>query len=332
MLSPLLQAIDDQFRMTILTSYQPLWRITGDWMTIDDLNELYRRASERCQTGSLIFIPKMSLSSSRFALAHLKFPIVAALSECYGIDTVKGAVLNADPKASYLNKARALTVHLLNEATQLGERSRPISSSNNDSLSLNKWPVIVIAPFVSWESRRWDTQKWAELLSLLISQMNASVIIVGNENERQYGEEIILKLSEASAVTNLMGKTTISELSFVLESADIVVSVDNGLMHLAASTETPLVAIFGSTPFDARVDGVPNVTVLHGYLSCRIAPCYSHYAKVYCPFSHQCIQDVSVTEVFKAVTANISTLERRDGRHMGKTEAYSATHSDFEIL
>jgi heptosyltransferase II len=79
-----------------------------------------------------------------------------------------------------------------------------------------------------------------------------------------------------------------------LAAADVAVSNDSGLLHVAAAIGTPAIGIFGPTsPWHwAPLNPLAAVVEIEGELSCR--PCH----KPTCRMSHhQCMRDISADRV-----------------------------------
>ncbi len=98
-------------------------------------------------------------------------------------------------------------------------------------------------------SRQWPIEYFARLAANLIHNHGASIVLLGMESEKAHGREFLEHLegldNEApQRVIDLMGKTSLPELGAVVASLDLLVTGDTGTMHLAASAETPILALF----------------------------------------------------------------------------------------
>lgn len=120
----------------------------------------------------------------------------------------------------------------------------------------------------------------------LAARLERPVIVLGSAKERA--------LCAAVGGRNLAGETTLDEALDVLAGADVVVSNDSGLMHIAAALGTPQVALFGSSsprhtpPLSARA------RVL--WLGIDCSPCYARE----CPLGHfRCMKDITVDQVLQ---------------------------------
>jgi ADP-heptose:LPS heptosyltransferase len=96
----------------------------------------------------------------------------------------------------------------------------------------------------SLEGRRWPAKSFADLADLLTMQLNARVIIFGVESENDVAEQIISLAENKDKIINLAGKTSLDELSTLLEKCHYLVTNDTGTMHLAAALGTNIVGLF----------------------------------------------------------------------------------------
>ena len=95
-----------------------------------------------------------------------------------------------------------------------------------------------------------------------------------------------------------MGKTTLDEAIDLIAGAELVVSNDSGLMHVAASLGRPLVALFGSSSPEKTPPQPGRSRVL--WLKPECSPCYQRE----CPLGHfRCMREMSVDMVLKEASA-----------------------------
>jgi heptosyltransferase-2 len=126
-------------------------------------------------------------------------------------------------------------------------------------------------------AKRWPPQYFGELAAALAAEGNA-VWIIGSTRERDIGDAI--RASSAGAALNLCGRTTLDQAVIVLSGADIVVTNDSGLMHVAAALDRPMIALYGSSspaftpPLSARA------RILKLDVPC--SPCFERT----CPLGH----------------------------------------------
>ena len=114
----------------------------------------------------------------------------------------------------------------------------PQLKSNGDK------PIIAVCPHGGWETKNWSSAYINRFLDLF--PVNSAIfVLVGSPGEEKYAERIY---SVTNNLINLVGKTTIRELCYVLKLADVLVSPDTSAVHIAQALGTPVVALFGPTP------------------------------------------------------------------------------------
>jgi lipopolysaccharide heptosyltransferase II len=106
-------------------------------------------------------------------------------------------------------------------------------------------PYLVCAPGAGYPMKLWHAGHWASLISIARESYRLSVIVTGSEGERDMVDGICATVR--GPVTNLCGKLSLDGLAALLKGARALVAVDSFTMHLGASQETPMVALFGPT-------------------------------------------------------------------------------------
>ena len=97
-------------------------------------------------------------------------------------------------------------------------------------------------------------------------------------------------------IENRVGAYSLDESAAVISRASLLVGVDTGLTHMGVAFGVPLVALFGSTcPY--RETGNENAKVIYHKLPC--APCRRHPT---CGGRHECLTDITPSEVMSAIT------------------------------
>ncbi len=155
---------------------------------------------------------------------------------------------------------------------------------------------ITIAPGGTWESKRWDWEKFAELIKIICSELQLPVVLVGGKHERMLGEQISSALIN-HPVANLTEQTSLQELLAVISESKGLVSNDSGPMHIAVALKRPVTAIIGPTnPYRTGPYGRPE-SVVSTSLDC--SPCYKrNCTKVSDGELPLCMKQISVEEVF----------------------------------
>lgn len=160
-------------------------------------------------------------------------------------------------------------------------------------LTLDK-PVAVFCPGAEFGvAKRWPPQYYAELAQHLRAQDHA-VWLVGSPKDKVVADMIIAMGNESCR--NLCGVTDLAEAIALLSCADLVVSNDSGLMHIAAALDRPMLAIFGSSSPRFTPPLSDKAQVLKLDLPC--SPCF----KRECPLGHfNCMIKLSPKEVARHI-------------------------------
>ena len=155
-------------------------------------------------------------------------------------------------------------------------------------------PVVVLCPGAEYgPAKRWPAKHFAELAQRLGSR-GFEVWLVGSAKDAALGTEIAA-LSGDSCL-NLCGKTTLGEAVDLLAAAQLVISNDSGLMHVAAALAKPLVALYGSSSPAFTPPLSRSARILKLDLPC--SPCFERV----CPLGHfNCMMQLTPERVLEAV-------------------------------
>ena len=160
-------------------------------------------------------------------------------------------------------------------------------------LTLDK-PVAVFCPGAEYgPAKRWPPQYYAELAQHLREQSYA-VWLIGSSKDKAVADIIVSLGNEPCR--NLCGVTDLTEAIALVSCADLVVSNDSGLMHIAAALDRPMLAIFGSSSPQFTPPLSDKAQVLRLDLPC--SPCF----KRECPLGHfNCMIKLTPKEVARHI-------------------------------
>ena len=102
---------------------------------------------------------------------------------------------------------------------------------------------IGINPGADRPEKRWRPEDYASVADQLSELRGANTFLFGGPGE----EHLAYRIEKAMKhpVTNLAGKLSLNELTYVISRLDLFVTNDSGPMHIAAAVKTPIVALFG---------------------------------------------------------------------------------------
>ena len=162
-------------------------------------------------------------------------------------------------------------------------------------LTLDK-PVAVFCPGAEYgPAKRWPIPYFAELAQRM-QQQGYMIWIVGSPKDQETGDKIVA-LGNLST-RNLCGSTNLAEAIALLDCADLVVSNDSGLMHLAAALDRPMLALYGSSSPSFTPPLSQHAKILQIDIPC--SPCF----KRECPLGHfKCMKNLTPQMVAEHIPA-----------------------------
>ena len=158
-------------------------------------------------------------------------------------------------------------------------------------------PIAALAPGAAHFTKRWPQEYW-KMLSRSLAAQGYDVAVLAGGDFREEGAAIAAAGGVNAAST--AGTLGLQETGAVIRSAQVAVTGDTGLMHLATAVGTRVVALFGPT---VRQFGFfpyrSPATVLEVALGCR--PCSAQGGKA-CPLGHHhCLREILPERVGEAV-------------------------------
>jgi len=165
--------------------------------------------------------------------------------------------------------------------------------------------IVGIAPGAggSWGKnaslKHWPALKYAQLADKIIDTFKVKVVLLGDIQEKPIAE--IISAAMKNKPYDLTAKTSLEELSAVISFLPLLITNDGGPLHIAAALNKKTISIFG--PVDEKVYGpyppAEKHIVIKTLLDCR--PCYRKFKMAPCNKNRECINLITVDEVFEAV-------------------------------
>lgn len=166
--------------------------------------------------------------------------------------------------------------------------------------------VIVLHVSAGNPFRRWPPRAFAEVAAALASEdPRRRIIITSGPSESAAAEAVAVDArslaGDAGDRIVRSGEFDLSELRALIDRAALYIGGDSGPMHIAATTNTPIVALFGPTLAERSMPwrtSARAIAVDGGALPCR--PCHQRECV---PGDFRCLTAISPTMVVEAAHA-----------------------------
>ncbi len=96
------------------------------------------------------------------------------------------------------------------------------------------------------EYRQWSFENWLDLFKFLKAK-NSKVYLLGSKTDYLLNKKFLLYCDKPEGLENLAGKFTFSQNLSIIARARAVISVNTGIMHIAAALKVPTIGLSGPT-------------------------------------------------------------------------------------
>ena len=165
-------------------------------------------------------------------------------------------------------------------------------------------PLIVFHVSAGNPFRRWPAESFAQVAATLAAADRARrIVITSGPSDRDAAEAVTAQArvlaGEAADGIVWAGEFNLPELRALIVRAALYIGGDSGPLHIAATTDTPVVALFGPTlperSMPWRDPAIGAIAVDGGALPCR--PCHQRHCA---PGDFRCLTAISPTMVVQA--------------------------------
>lgn len=136
--------------------------------------------------------------------------------------------------------------------------------------------------------KRWPINRYIELTD----KIKSAFIIFGDDNDKELAREIMEK-SKNRQIYDATG-LSIQKTKEIMSLCNVIVAHDSGAMHIASTTKTKLIALFGPTPAERFAPGLAIV------IKAKCKPCYTIYGR-FENCDENCMESIHVEEVIKYI-------------------------------
>jgi len=138
----------------------------------------------------------------------------------------------------------------------------------------------------------------------LCHQLPLPVILLGGKEDMARGEEI--RKGCNGTVVNTCGTLPLNASASVAGQAEVVISNDTGLMHIAAALKRPVISLWGNTVpafgmYPCLPEGMEHLSTIVEIPGLRCRPC-SKLGYDNCPKGHfDCMEKIDLQQILEAV-------------------------------
>ncbi len=171
--------------------------------------------------------------------------------------------------------------------------------------------IIVLHVSAGNPFRRWPTASFATVAAqLALTAHTRRIIITSGPSEAEAARSVAAQARAIAgpAADHILrtGEFDLSELRALVGRAALYIGGDSGPLHIAATTATPVVALFGPTlperSLPWRAAAIASIGVDAGPLPCR--PCHQRHCV---PGDFRCLTAISPTMVLDAARTLLAT-------------------------
>jgi len=117
------------------------------------------------------------------------------------------------------------------------------------SRGLQEGGYFCVHPGTGGTSHPWYAQRYGKALAAISKQTGLRAVVTGVAAEADLAAQVC---AEAIDAVDLAGKTTLAQLAAIVRGARFVLSGDTGIVHVAASTNTPCVIVHTGSDYELK--------------------------------------------------------------------------------
>ena len=167
--------------------------------------------------------------------------------------------------------------------------------------SLEIQPLILIHAGPSYPVKYWPRASWAALVEKIKTATGGTVAQLG-ARAGSYTNAAADDFQPVAGAICLVNQLTLPETIALIAQADLLVGLDSGLLHIAASVGTPAVGLWG--PTSARFLFLESESRFFVTSCVECQGCHHRVPRLHwftnCPHEIKCMDEISVAEVFQA--------------------------------
>jgi ADP-heptose:LPS heptosyltransferase len=165
-------------------------------------------------------------------------------------------------------------------------------------------PLVLIHAGPSYPVKYWPQDSWTALVEKIRRDCNGQVVQLG-ARAGSYSKTSADQFQPVAGAVSLVNQLSLPETIALIAQADLLVGVDSGLLHIAASVQTPSVGLWGPTSAKFLFLETESRFFVTSKVDCQ--GCHHRLPRLHwftgCPHEIKCMREISVEEVFQSCRA-----------------------------
>jgi predicted lipopolysaccharide heptosyltransferase III len=174
--------------------------------------------------------------------------------------------------------------------------------------------IVVVHVSASSPFRRWPLASFVDTVAALARTPGRRIVVTSGPSEQDAARNVIdaaqARLGAAAHRVLSSGDFSLAELKAIVDRSALFIGGDSGPLHIAATTEAPIVALFGPTPSERsspwRSPSIPSELVEVNGLPCR--PCDQRVCE---PGDFRCLTRIEASQVVAAAERALALAAAR---------------------
>lgn len=192
----------------------------------------------------------------------------------------------------------------------LGRRERtsptipePANTAPSRSSALRQ-PLVLLHGGPTWAVKEWPIESWCRLVERLKSELGCGVMQLVAARNITVKNPICRVIPGADPVECV---DDVDKLIHLVAAVDLLIGIDSGPIHVAGAVGTPCVGLFGPTDPSLIFSNPERAAGVFHRVACSF--CHHRNPRLHwrsgCPHDIQCMNELTVEQVFDAVAATI---------------------------
>lgn len=182
----------------------------------------------------------------------------------------------------------------------------PLNSKKNTVIveilkNKNKLKILLCMNASKASKNIWPHEYFKQTILEINRATDASFFIVGGVEQYESVKSFISTFNNTNInMHNLCGKISLLDLRTLLDGSDLLISVDTGVSHIAATTRIKMITLFGMAHPAGVMPMTPNNISLYSSEKCSPCVYFQTFEKKKCPYNKpKCMANITPEIVIK---------------------------------